>query len=50
MAFGKILRKDFVSRRDDNDHLQQGGLLHVPGPYGEWGDRKVPIGKSRIRA
>ncbi|MGB2869801.1 MAG: L-glyceraldehyde 3-phosphate reductase [Bacteroidota bacterium] len=41
--FGKILRKDFLSHRDEMLISTKAGYLMWPGPYGEWGSRKYLI-------
>jgi L-glyceraldehyde 3-phosphate reductase len=38
--FGKILREDFRSHRDELVISTKAGYLMWPGPYGEWGSRK----------
>jgi L-glyceraldehyde 3-phosphate reductase len=38
--FRKILRKDFLSYRDELIISTKAGYLMWPGPYGEWGSRK----------
>lgn len=38
--FGKILRQDFSSYRDELVISTKAGYLMWPGPYGEWGSRK----------
>jgi L-glyceraldehyde 3-phosphate reductase len=40
LAFGKILRKDFSSHRDEMIISSKAGYYMWPGPYGEWGSRK----------
>ncbi len=40
VAFGKILRKDFASHRDEMIISSKAGYYMWPGPYGEWGSRK----------
>lgn len=40
LAFGKILRKDFASHRDEMIISSKAGYYMWPGPYGEWGSRK----------
>lgn len=42
-AFGKILREDFASHRDELIISSKAGYLMWPGPYGEWGSRKYLI-------
>ena len=41
--FGKILKKDFSSHRDELIISTKAGYLMWPGPYGEWGSRKYLI-------
>lgn len=38
--FGKILKRDFASHRDELIISTKAGYLMWPGPYGEWGSRK----------
>lgn len=38
--FGKILKQDFASHRDELIISTKAGYLMWPGPYGEWGSRK----------
>ncbi len=38
--FGKILKQDFGSYRDELIISSKAGYLMWPGPYGEWGSRK----------
>ena len=38
--FGKILKQDFASYRDELIISTKAGYLMWPGPYGEWGSRK----------
>lgn len=38
--FGKILKKDLLSHRDELVISTKAGYLMWPGPYGEWGSRK----------
>lgn len=38
--FGRILRQDFKSYRDELIISSKAGYLMWPGPYGEWGSRK----------
>src|SRR6185503_1128208 len=38
--FGRILREDFASHRDELIISSKAGYLMWPGPYGEWGSRK----------
>jgi L-glyceraldehyde 3-phosphate reductase len=40
IAFGKILKEDFASHRDEMIISSKAGYLMWPGPYGEWGSRK----------
>jgi L-glyceraldehyde 3-phosphate reductase len=42
-SFGKILREDFASHRDELIISSKAGYLMWPGPYGEWGSRKYLI-------
>jgi L-glyceraldehyde 3-phosphate reductase len=39
-TFGRILRKDFGSWRDELIVTTKAGYYMWPGPYGEWGSRK----------
>lgn len=39
-TFGRILRKDFGSWRDELIITTKAGYYMWPGPYGEWGSRK----------
>ncbi|MBN2354471.1 L-glyceraldehyde 3-phosphate reductase [candidate division KSB1 bacterium] len=39
-TFGKILKLDFKSYRDEMIISTKAGYLMWPGPYGEWGSRK----------
>ncbi len=41
--FGKILKQDFKSYRDELIISSKAGYLMWPGPYGEWGSRKYLI-------
>ena len=41
-AFGDILRTDFAGLRDELIISSKAGYDMWPGPYGEWGSRKVP--------
>jgi L-glyceraldehyde 3-phosphate reductase len=41
--FGKILKNDFSSYRDEMIISSKAGYLMWPGPYGEWGSRKYLI-------
>jgi L-glyceraldehyde 3-phosphate reductase len=41
--FGKILKMDFSSYRDEMIISSKAGYLMWPGPYGEWGSRKYLI-------
>jgi len=41
--FGKILKRDFLSYRDEMIISSKAGYLMWPGPYGEWGSRKYLI-------
>jgi L-glyceraldehyde 3-phosphate reductase len=38
--FGKILKQDFHSRRDELIISSKAGYYMWPGPYGEWGSKK----------
>lgn len=38
--FGRILREDLASRRDELIVTTKAGHLMWPGPYGDWGSRK----------
>ena len=38
--FGRLLRTDFASHRDELVISTKAGYLMWPGPYGEWGGRK----------
>lgn len=38
--FGRILKQDFLSYRDELIISTKAGYLMWPGPYGEWGTRK----------
>ncbi len=42
-AFGKILKEDFASFRDQLVISSKAGYHMWPGPYGEWGSRKYLI-------
>src|SRR4029453_7894162 len=39
-TFGRILKQDLVSYRDELIISPKAGYLIWPGPYGEWGSRK----------
>jgi L-glyceraldehyde 3-phosphate reductase len=39
-TFGKILKEDLASHRDELIVSTKAGYLMWPGPYGEWGSRK----------
>ncbi|HKV76318.1 MAG TPA: aldo/keto reductase [Gemmatimonadales bacterium] len=39
-TFGRILREDFKSHRDELIITTKAGYYMWPGPYGEWGSRK----------
>lgn len=39
-TFGKIIKKDFASYRDEMIISTKAGYRMWPGPYGEWGSRK----------
>jgi L-glyceraldehyde 3-phosphate reductase len=41
--FGKIIKKDFLSHRDEMIVSSKAGYLMWPGPYGDWGSRKYLI-------
>ena len=41
--FGRILKQDFASYRDELIISSKAGYLMWPGPYGEWGSRKYLI-------
>lgn len=41
--FGRILRQDFVSYRDELIISSKAGYRMWPGPYGEWGSRKYLV-------
>jgi L-glyceraldehyde 3-phosphate reductase len=41
--FGKIVRKDLSSHRDELIISTKAGYLMWPGPYGDWGSRKYLI-------
>ncbi len=41
--FGKILKQDLASHRDEVIISSKAGYLMWPGPYGEWGSRKYLI-------
>jgi L-glyceraldehyde 3-phosphate reductase len=41
--FGKILKKDFSSHRDELVISSKAGYPMWPGPYGDWGSRKYLI-------
>ena len=43
VAFGEILRTDFISHRDELIISSKAGYDMWPGPYGEWGSRKYLI-------
>ncbi len=43
-AFGRILKEDFSSHRDELLISSKAGYDMWPGPYGEWGSRKYLIG------
>ncbi len=43
IAFGRILREDFRSHRDELVISSKAGYDMWPGPYGEWGSRKYLI-------
>ena len=39
-CFGKIVKKDLASYRDELFIATKAGYRHWPGPYGEWGSKK----------
>ncbi|MBC8034194.1 MAG: L-glyceraldehyde 3-phosphate reductase [Chitinophagaceae bacterium] len=41
--FGRILKEDFSSYRDELIISSKAGYLMWPGPYGEWGSRKYLV-------
>lgn len=41
--FGRILKKDFSSYRDEMVISTKAGYLMWPGPYGEWGSKKYIV-------
>jgi L-glyceraldehyde 3-phosphate reductase len=41
--FGRILKQDFSSYRDELIISSKAGYLMWPGPYGEWGSRKYVL-------
>jgi len=41
--FGKILKQDLTSHRDELIISSKAGYLMWPGPYGEWGSRKYLV-------
>ncbi|SFQ68323.1 L-glyceraldehyde 3-phosphate reductase [Hymenobacter arizonensis] len=41
--FGRVLREDFASYRDELIISTKAGYLMWPGPYGEWGSRKYLV-------
>jgi L-glyceraldehyde 3-phosphate reductase len=43
LTFGRILKEDLVSYRDELIISTKAGYLMWPGPYGEWGSRKYLI-------
>lgn len=43
LAFGRILKEDFVGLRDDLIISTKAGYDMWPGPYGEWGSKKYLI-------
>lgn len=43
IAFGRILKEDFVGLRDELIISSKAGYDMWPGPYGEWGSRKYLI-------
>jgi L-glyceraldehyde 3-phosphate reductase len=42
-TFGRILRDDLLSHRDELVIASKAGYLMWPGPYGEWGSRKYLV-------
>jgi L-glyceraldehyde 3-phosphate reductase len=42
-TFGRILRSDFQSLRDEMIISSKAGYLMWPGPYGEWGSKKYLV-------
>jgi len=42
-SFGRILKNEFASYRDELIISSKAGYLMWPGPYGEWGSRKYLI-------
>jgi L-glyceraldehyde 3-phosphate reductase len=42
-TFGRILRRDFATLRDEMIISTKAGYFMWPGPYGEWGSRKYLI-------
>lgn len=42
-TFGKVLKNDFSSYRDEMIISTKAGYLMWPGPYGEWGSKKYLI-------
>lgn len=40
-AFGQILKEDFAGYRDELVISTKAGYNMWPGPYGEWGSRKI---------
>jgi L-glyceraldehyde 3-phosphate reductase len=43
IAFGRILKEDFINHRDELIISSKAGYDMWPGPYGEWGSRKYLI-------
>jgi L-glyceraldehyde 3-phosphate reductase len=43
LAFGRILKEDFIGLRDELIISSKAGYDMWPGPYGEWGSRKYLI-------
>lgn len=41
--FGKIMKKDFMSHRDEMIISTKAGHLMWPGPYGDWGSKKYMV-------
>jgi len=42
-SFGRIMRSDFASLRDEMIISTKAGYLMWPGPYGEWGSKKYLV-------
>jgi len=45
-TFGRILKSDLASHRDELIVSSKAGYLMWPGPYGEWGSRKYLIASA----